>query len=283
MPSQAEMAEVTKLIEARLDSRYMRDDGVVGGDDPTWSGYERVIETIDGKLTWTELTEWERETILQSDVTWKGFTPEDTLDVIGSVISGYPPERWMDGVRMEMIAERFEPMGAATPEELVESAAGQIEWVKSMSFILEEGKAPEPCSDCFLPWWENLSQEEQKAALMEHVDWSGIEANRDEMITAALHPESPERLERQADEYFGSRELETMFHDIANPPDFNVERLTPELAEEWRVDQQAARLCDTGQDYEGFLREANPELADYERLLNQARRPANDNEKGMER
>jgi hypothetical protein len=94
MPTPEEMTEVTKLIESRMGSTYQRDGTA-------------VIETIEGDLSWNDLTGLERQTILEFNVTWKGFTPEQKQDVIGNVISGAEPAGWMDGIFFEREAERW--------------------------------------------------------------------------------------------------------------------------------------------------------------------------------
>ena len=207
MPTDAEMVEVNKLIEARMASRYMREDGVVEDDTGTaWSGEERVIESIDGKLTWADLDRFERMEILESNVTWKGFTPEQEQDVIGNVISGLPSEIWMDGVLIERQAE--------------DATAIDFD-MTGVNGRLESERAPR--------------------------GWEFAETSVDDL------------------------------------PDSVAEPLTPELAKEWRIDYEAARLRDAGQDYEGFLRQANPDLIDHERSLRQSASRPKEQEKDHER
>ena len=85
MPTEAEMAEVIRQIEVRQSSAYAHQ----GGD---------VIETIEGDLGWRDLSDLERKAILERNVTCRGFTPEQEQNVIDSLISGEPRERWMGGV-----------------------------------------------------------------------------------------------------------------------------------------------------------------------------------------
>ncbi len=97
MPTQTEMEEVTKLIESRQASTYSRRDG-------------GIIETIDGDLGWRDLSDLEQRAILEFNVTWRGFTPEQALDVIGNVLTGDSPGDWMNGVLIEHQAKEFDGM-----------------------------------------------------------------------------------------------------------------------------------------------------------------------------
>ena len=51
----------------------------------------------------------------------------------------------------------------------------KIEWLKSMSYIIEEGQLVSgPVSDAFQPEWEDLSREQQETVLREDVNWTGF-------------------------------------------------------------------------------------------------------------
>ena len=57
--------------------------------------------------------------------------------------------------------------------------------------IQEEGRVPETASDTALPWWENLSRDEQQAVLEGDVDWEGFdEAQKKGVIDVVLEGES---------------------------------------------------------------------------------------------
>lgn len=73
-----------------------------------------------------------------------------------------------------------------TNEEML-AAVQKIEWLESMSYFREEGRVPETASDCFLPWWEDLTRNEQQSVLEADVDWAGFsESQKEDVITRVL-------------------------------------------------------------------------------------------------
>jgi hypothetical protein len=61
------------------------------------------------------------------------------------------------------------------------------------SYAREAGRTPSAVSDTFLPWWEDLSRDEQQAVLREDVDWSGFtEADEDNVINRVIDAQEPE-------------------------------------------------------------------------------------------
>jgi hypothetical protein len=79
-----------------------------------------------------------------------------------------------------------------TKEQMI-AVTQRIGWFQSMSFLRIEGEISHLASGAYLPWWENLSRDEQKAVLSLDVNWQGFSAaQRDDVINRVLSGESEE-------------------------------------------------------------------------------------------
>ena len=258
MPTKSEARAAIDRIKG-LESASFRRDG------------NRVIEAMDGELSFRDLSEGERMEQL-GGLRWDGFADDQAEQVMSRVADGMEPWQWMEGItddvrhhedgeriltpaeheayladiaascgmtteEMDDYYERLWTEEAAhSPDE--QAAATKIEWLKSMSYFQEEGRTPEPCSDCSLPWWEDLSAGEKRAVLDAEVDWRGFSAEkREELIAGAL-------IERDAPEPI--------------PIDPEVDRIMSAMEEEWQ-----ARENPTGR--ENAAPESQPERAGHAR------------------
>lgn len=75
-----------------------------------------------------------------------------------------------------------------------EAVEQQIGWLRSMSYLLENGELVSgPVSDAVAPWWEDLNRAQQQAILAEYVNWSGFtEAQENSVIERVLDGQDAE-------------------------------------------------------------------------------------------
>jgi hypothetical protein len=78
-------------------------------------------------------------------------------------------------------------------KEQIDAVTQRIRWFESLSFLRVEGEISHLASVASMPWWENLSRDEQKAVLSLDVNWQGFsEAQREDVINRVLSGESEE-------------------------------------------------------------------------------------------
>jgi hypothetical protein len=69
----------------------------------------------------------------------------------------------------------------------------RIEWLRSMSYIIDGGRVSGPVSDAFQPWWDDLDRAQQQTVLDEDVDWEGFtETEKLDVERRVLAGEDPE-------------------------------------------------------------------------------------------
>lgn len=109
-----------------------------------------------------------------------------------------------------------------TPQE-IETVSQRIEWLQSMSYLIEDGKlASGPVSDAVAPWWDSLSREQQDTVLREDVNWTGFtEAQENSVIERVLDGQEPEFWMDGIAPHAATAEIASMFEAIANPPRFD--------------------------------------------------------------
>jgi hypothetical protein len=91
MPSADQKRTVREEITALEHSAFPAD-----GD-----ASEPLAERSDHALFWSELSEYRKIKALQDSINWRGFSPEQAIDVIQNVIDGKDRWHWMDGIGSE--------------------------------------------------------------------------------------------------------------------------------------------------------------------------------------
>lgn len=77
--------------------------------------------------------------------------------------------------------------------EQMAAVVERIEWLQSMSYLIDGGVVSGPVSDAAQPWWEDLDRDQQQTVLDEDVDWAGFtEAEKLDIERRVLAGEDPE-------------------------------------------------------------------------------------------
>jgi hypothetical protein len=177
MPTKGEMADVAQRVMALTSERF-------------WANGEFLRPVVDGPpgagTPWWGLSRDDRREAIFANTYWEGFSPEEQAATVAMVAEG------------EAHAFFSVALGEGVMPSLdrVQEVSQKIGWLESMSYLHVDGEVPQPSSDCFLPWWKDLSAAEKTAVLSTDVNWDGFTEQQKQAVisrvVAGEGPESPE-------------------------------------------------------------------------------------------
>jgi hypothetical protein len=138
-----------------------------------------VVDGPPGAGTpWWGLSRDDRREAIFANTDWEGFTPDEQSAIADLVAEG------------EAHAFLSVALGDDTPQmptidQMVE-ASQKIGWLESMSYLHVDGEVPQPSSDCFLPWWKDLTKSEKTAVLNTDVNWDGFTESQKQSVIAGV-------------------------------------------------------------------------------------------------